>query len=307
MDDLKQSYKTIPCNLCGSDNYTVVYPPRHDLEKDKDLMVKFRSSGDETLIDQVVRCRQCGLVYINPVLDARLVLEGYEQGTDETFVSQNAARERTFAKCLKVIEEHHPQKGRILDVGTAGGAFLRVCQEQGWEVEGCEPNRWLCRWAGEHYGIKIAPGTLFDQDYADGSFDVITLWDVLEHTPEPKRVVAECRRLLKPRGLLVINYPDFGSWIARLMKRKWVFLLSVHLFYFDKKTMARLLADNGFEPKTVRPHFQYLESGYIFSRARAYVGLVADWAQKGVRALRLDKCLVPYWMGQTLVIARKAN
>jgi len=277
------------------------------LEKHKDLVVKYRSSGDETLIDQVVRCRDCGLVYINPVLDAQMILAGYEEGTDETFVSQNAARERTFAKCLKTIEKYCPQKGRILDVGTAGGAFLHVCKERGWDVAGCEPNRWLCQWAGEHYGIPVSPGTLFDQHYAEGSFDVITLWDVLEHTPDPNKVLTECRRLLKPQGLLVINYPDFGSWIARLMNRKWVFLLSVHLFYFDKKSMARILTNNGFESRVVRPHFQYLELGYIFSRARAYIGLLALWAQKGVQTLQLDKYLVPYWMGQTLVVARKED
>lgn len=301
----EKNYNSISCNLCGADDYLVVYEAKYDQEKDEDLAVKFRSSGDETLVDQVVKCNRCGLSYINPVLDSSIVLEGYSEGKDETFVSQNDAREKTFTKCLKVIEEYYPKRGRILDIGTAGGSFLHVCKGYGWEVAGCEPNKWLCQWAKDNYKIDVLPGTVFEQPYQEASFDVVTLWDVLEHTPDPRKVLEECMRLLKDDGLLIINFPDVGSWIAKMMKRKWVFLLSVHLYYFDKKTISQMLSAVGFEIVKIKPHYQFLEIGYIFKRAEAYVGKVASFSQRMVNFFGLGKIMIPYWLGQTLVVARK--
>lgn len=302
---MRENYKPVNCNLCGADDYTVLYEARYEEEKDKDLARKFRSSGDEALIDRVVRCTSCGLAYINPVLDGSVIIEGYRKETDETFVSQNHARERTFAKCLDLIENYCPGRAKVLDIGTAGGAFLQVCKQRGWQIAGCEPNQWLCRWAKDNYGIDVAAGTLFEQSYQSASFDLVTLWDVLEHTPDPNAVLRECSRLLKPGGVLVVNYPDIGSWIARIMNRKWVFLLSVHLFYFDKKTMRCLLEKSGFEVIKIKPHFQFLEAAYIFKRAQAYMGGIATIGRNALERLRLDKALIPYWIGQTLVIAKK--
>lgn len=302
---IAKGYKLIKCAICGSDDFSVVHEARYDAEKDGDLAVKFRSSGDEMLINQVVKCKSCGLQYINPVLNESAIIDGYSQGSDETFVSQNPGREKTFDICLDLVEKHIPGKGKALDIGTAGGAFLYVAKRRGWEVAGCEPNRWLCNWAKENYKIDITPGTIFDLKYPDATFNLVTLWDVLEHTVNPKKVLNEVNRMLKPGGVLVVNYPDIGSWIARLMGRRWLFLLSVHLYYFDPVTIRRILGDTGFGVERVKPHYQYLEFAYIFKRASAIIGPIGTLFQKIISAVGLGKLLIPYWLGQTLVIARK--
>jgi len=300
-------FETVHCPVCGERDYTVIYPPRHDPSRVERVVETFRSSGDETLFDQLVQCRGCGFKFINPRLRRDIILKGYSEGSDSVFVSQNAAREKTFAKCLKIIERYQPGKGRILDVGTAGGTFLAVAKRQGWDVAGCEPNQWLCSWGREHYGLSITPGTISDMNLANHSFDVVTLWDVLEHMPNPREALIECRRVLKPGGLLVVNYPDIGSWIARLMGRKWVFLLSVHLSYFTVETMTRMLKDTGFSVLKRQPHFQTLELDYIFYRMEAYIPVLPGWCRKVFAALGLKTVLVPYWMGQTLVLARASE
>jgi SAM-dependent methyltransferase len=234
------------------------------------------------------------------------VLDAYRAGTDELFVSQARSREDTFGRSLDMIERcRNGIQGRVLDVGTAGGAFLAVAQRRGWEVEGCEPSRWLCDWAAAHYGIAVKPGTLAEQNYPDSSFDVVTLWDVLEHSPDPLQLLVECRRVLKPGGLLILTYPDIGSAIARLMGRSWVFLLSVHLYYFTRATMGRLLARAGFAVEMSRAHFQQLELGYVLHRATPYVGRVATIAAWVGRRCGLEKRPISYWMGQTFAVARK--
>jgi 2-polyprenyl-3-methyl-5-hydroxy-6-metoxy-1,4-benzoquinol methylase len=305
IDQYKALLETVPCNLCGADDYEVIYPPRYEQAKPEEIANTFRSSGDEVLLDQLVACKQCGLMYLNPRLRSDVVLEGYSAGSDEQFISQAAGRERTFVKSLKIIERLRPNRGRLLDVGTAGGSFLAVAKKTGWDVAGCEPNRWLCEWGNHHYGLPIVPGTIFDMALPTASFDVLTLWDVLEHTPDPKATLEECSRVLKAGGLLVVNYPDIQSFIARLMGRRWVFLLSVHLYYFTRKSLARMLEDLGFRVVQTRRHWQTLELGYILFRMQAYLRPVAKAAGWVVKRLGMAHWQIPYWMGQVLVIAEK--
>ncbi len=271
-----------------------------------DLDRTFRSSSSERLTRQLVLCTECGLQYVSPRPKAEAVLSGYADGSDEQFVSQSRGREATFQHCLALIERVWKRApGRLLDIGAAGGAFPYVAAQRGWHVEACEPNRWLCEWARQHYGLSIRPGTVFEQDYAAASFDVVTLWDVLEHTPDPRKEVQETHRLLADDGLLLVNYPDIGSWIARVMGRSWVFLLDVHLYYFTRTTIRRLLEEAGFSVVRVRPHMQQLALGYVLHRAAPYVGAPARLLESAVRALGIGHWQMPYWMGQTLVIARK--
>lgn len=303
----QESLEKIACDLCLRNDYTVVYPHRYGAARYENLKEKFRSSGDETLVDQLVRCGGCGLVYVNPRYKSKLVLEGYTQGEDPMFVSQAKARERTFERCLKILERYwgSAPRGRLLDIGTAAGSFLHVAKKRDWDVHGCELNGWLCEWGKKHYDLSIQQGEIFNLEYPDNFFDVITLWDVLEHTPSPRRVIEKCRQLLRPGGMLVVNYPDIGSWISKAMGRRWVFLLSVHLYYFTRGSMRRLLQECGFQTETFRPHFQQLEIGYVFKRMQATLPHIGKWGAGVVQRLKQEHRMVSYWMGQTLVISRK--
>ena len=155
-------FEDVKCNLCGADDYKILIKSKYEKQRYDDLIDKFRSSGDETLIDQVVQCKKCGLIYINPRLKSEDIVKGYSEGEDENFVSQAKGREITFEKNLKLIEKYYKVKGKILDIGTAGGTFLHVAKKHGWDVYGIEPNKWLCKWGKEKYGIEILPGILFD-------------------------------------------------------------------------------------------------------------------------------------------------
>lgn len=298
----------VPCNICGTIESHVLQPARYDIHSlgETDFTRTFSSSSDERLNHQLVACAACGLQYVNPRLRADVVLDGYTEGADEQFVSQARGRELTFGKCMDVIERVWDRRpGRLLDIGTGGGSFPWVASTRGWQADGCEPNRWLCEWALKNYGLAIRPGTVFHQQYVASSYDVVTMWDVLEHTPDPKTEIRETHRLLKEGGLLVINYPDIGSWIARAMGRSWVFLLDVHLYYFTRTTIRKLLEDSGFDIVKVRPHYQRLALGYVLHRATPYIGAPARMAERLFRRIGIGDVQVPYWMGQTLVIARK--
>jgi 2-polyprenyl-3-methyl-5-hydroxy-6-metoxy-1,4-benzoquinol methylase len=297
----------VVCNLCGADDPDVIYEAQPRQSRSRDLVHTFRASGDELLTDRLVRCRRCGLQYVSPRLRGAVIVEAYALGEDPTYVSQVQARERTFGDALARIETLHPTRGRLLDIGTAAGAFLAAARARGWTVEGCEPNRWMAEWGSRHYGIAIRPGDLFAQTFSPASFDVITLWDVIEHTPDPARVIGQVRQLLRPDGLLVVNYPDIGSSIARLLGRKWPFLSSVHLYYYTRATMTRFLAQHGLEIVEMRPHVQRLELDYLLARGNVVSDLLSKSSRAIARALGLSRRQVPYWLGQTFVAARPAR
>jgi len=301
----RPGYESIRCNLCGAAETHTVYEAQHVDVAGRDLVHTFRASGDELLIDRLVRCRACGLQYVSPRPRASAIVEAYSGGDDPAYVSQVAARERTFGDAVARIEKLLPGRGRILDVGTAAGAFLAAASGRAWQVEGCEPNAWLAEWGSSHYGIPIRTGEIFDQPYAPGSFDVVTLWDVIEHTPDPSRVIRTARELIRPGGLLIVNYPDIGSWIARALGRRWPFLSSVHLYYFTRGTMKGLLERSGFEVVEMRAHFQRLELDYLLSRGAVVSGLLSKSSRAVAKGLGLSGRAVPYWIGQTFVAARR--
>jgi 2-polyprenyl-3-methyl-5-hydroxy-6-metoxy-1,4-benzoquinol methylase len=306
------SFEYVVCNLCGADDTAVV---QEGAPLAGDESVRFRSSGTEISHDRIVRCRRCGLEYVNPRLRSDTILEGYSEGSDETFVSQAGSRERTFRRSLAFLTRSlpaelrarigGPDRPRILDVGTAGGSFLAVARDAGWDVAGVEPNRWLCDWARRHYGLQIDNGALFDQRYAAESFDVVTLWDVLEHVPDPRALLEEVRRVLRPGGVLLVNFPDKGSLAARAMGRRWVFILTVHIYYFTRQTLRRLLDETGFEVVKFRPYVQTLGFGYLTQRMEPYSRLLHRAGRFLPDRLGLGSLEVPYWVGQTLVVSTR--
>ena len=303
----RSRYEHIRCNLCGADETETVYEAQHIEDAARDLVDTYRASGDELLVDRLARCRACGLQYVSPRPMATEILEAYSAGDDHAYVSQMTARERTFVDAVVQIEKLLPGRGRILDVGTAAGAFLCAARRRGWQVEGCEPNQWLARGGSRRYGFPIRTGELFEQSFPPQSFDVVTLWDVIEHTPDPARVIRTANELIKPGGLLIINYPDIGSWLARALGRRWPFLSSVHLYYFTRETMKRLLERHGFEVIMMRPHVQRLELDYVLSRGAMVSAALSKSVRAVARLLGLGRREVPYWIGQTFVAARRGR
>jgi SAM-dependent methyltransferase len=296
--------ETVPCNLCGSNDLETVYDAREDLERDRDLADKFRASGDELLTLPLVRCRACSLLFVNPRYRASDMLEGYAAGDDPVYVSQMDARVRTFAGTVAGITRLRPSRGRILDVGTAAGAFLKAATDAGWEATGIEPNGWLAAWGRDRYGVDIRVGSIDDVHLPSRHYDVVTLWDVIEHTPDPMHVLRRVHELLVPGGLLIVNYPDIGSWIGRVMGRRWPFLSSVHLYYFTRPTIRVALDKAGFDTLAMKPHYQRLKLGYIAERGSVVSEGLSNASVRVVSALGLSGREVPYWLGQTFVAAR---
>ncbi len=299
----------VPCPLCGSRNATVLKPPRYPATfSEQQLAEIYRASSDHTLVGQVLRCEDCTLAYISPRPRPELILAGYSQAEDPQFIRQNELRVRTFSRnlrglCRKLGLKPGPDV-RVLDVGCAGGAFPKAAADLGFSVVGVEPSAWLCAQGRKLYGLDLRPGVLADQDFTPESFDLVTLWDVVEHLADPIEVLEDIHDLLKPGGLLILNYPDYRSIAGRLLGRKWPFWLDVHLLYFTRRTAGELARRAGFEVVRFAPFWQTLQLGYVMQRAGAYFR-VFGWLGKLLRLVGLGRLPLRYNMGQTTLVARK--
>ena len=306
-EDKNTIYDDVKCCICGVDDAVVLYESTNVKSKThQELINEFRSSGDEFLFDRVVRCNRCGLVYVNPRFNGELISLAYSEGSDENFVSQALMREGTFTQCIEMVERY-AKKGHLLDIGTASGSFPFVAKKRGWDVYALEPSKWLCDWAKKNYNIDVRCGVLGDKDYDNHFFDVVTMWDVLEHTLNPKEELIKVNRILKSQGILVINFPNVDSIFAKLFKRKWWFFLSVHLYYFNQKTLGRLLGDCGYELIAVKRHIQSLSLGYLVFRFKKYSEFLYKIMNAVCKKLNLGNLKIPYYAGQTNIIARKVK
>jgi SAM-dependent methyltransferase len=176
--------------------------------------------------------------------------------------------------------------GALLDVGCATGVFLDGMRAEGWRVQGVEPSEHAARYARDRFGLDVYQGSLEAAGFPPASFDVVTLWDVLEHVFSPTATLREIARILKPNGSLVFSVPDLDCVEARVFGRYWAGLdMPRHLNLFTHKVLTRLLAEAGFRV-TARSHFTGRFGVLALSiRFWADERLRPDWLRRGVVGL----------------------
>ena len=306
---LKNFVEEVDCPQCGSRSYTVLRPAQYPENLGRaELLAIYSASSDHALLDSLVECKVCGLVHLNPRIRQDVILESYSSAVDPQFIKQNELRISTFKRSLGYLAQRHglkpDLKTRVLDVGCAGGAFPKAAADAGFSVVGVEPSKWLSEQGRINYGLDIRTGLLGEQNLTAGSFDLITLWDVIEHLTDPAEVIAEIHGLLKPEGLLVVNYPDYGSLARRFLGFKWPFFLSVHLIYFTPPSITLFLQKRGYEVIEIHPFWQTLQLGYVLKRAGSYFRIFGV-AGKCLEAIGLQGIPLRYNIGQSFLVARK--
>ena len=138
--------------------------------------------------------------------------------------------------------------GTLLDVGCGAGFFVREASKAGFSAQGVEFSHEAVDFGMREGGIRITEGDLLDAQFPDSSFDIVTLWHVLEHLPRPVEALKRIRALLKPGGVLVIAVPNFDSVQARVFRGRWYHLeVPRHLYHFTPGSLRRLLDAGGFD------------------------------------------------------------
>jgi 2-polyprenyl-3-methyl-5-hydroxy-6-metoxy-1,4-benzoquinol methylase len=221
------------------------------------LTIKDHSVSNETF--ELYRDETLDLVFTHPQPEENSLPKYYES---DDYISHTDGKRSVFEKAyhfvkgialknkLDLINSLQDSKGKLLDIGSGTGEFLNVAKEDGWEIIGVEPS-------SKAKAIAIKKGVSFIDNtnlLEDQSFDVITMWHVLEHVPNIENQIKELKRLLKPNGTILIAVPNFNSFDAKYYDVFWAaYDVPRHLWHFSKTAIKALFQKQDLELIKVLP------------------------------------------------------
>ena len=249
----------------------------------------------------IVRCIRCDLVRAatrprspHLVYTAEYYASARRKGGYANYVLDARINELTFKRRLRDIERRLGRRGRLLDVGCALGDFLVVARDAGWQAEGVEISSFASKVAASK-GVVTYCGVLEDLRLPANQYDVITLYDTIEHLVDPLRTLREIKRLLASDGIVHIVTPDVGGLQARLLGPLWYhFKPGEHLVYFSSATLRAALESAGFLWAGSADAGSYVTISYVFNRLRYYLPRPFGFLESVGRTLRLGP--VPFYL-----------
>lgn len=291
--------ESVTCNFCGSTQAEVVFTG-HDRLHDTEGMYS------------LLRCVNCGLLYLNPRPKRQEIGEYYPDEyvaykptmLHEWFpLAGRWLRKRAMdRRCRHVLR--FKSCGRLLDVGCATGLFLEQMRHNPqWQLFGLEPHVGAAACASERSAVEVHAGMLEGAHYPDEHFDVVTLWDVFEHLHDPIGALREFNRILASDGLLIVSIPNVHSLEARFFGPYWAgYDIPRHLYGYPVPTLRRTLDRAGFEVADVTcfegGYFIFALSLWQLVRARVPNRLVRGLCH---RILFLQGMRVLFWPWTRLV------
>lgn len=241
-------------------------------EENQYLLVKDYSVSKETF--SLLYNKEYDLLktYPTPSLD---VLGKYYESED--YISHTDSKRTLFEKLyhfvkvraikskVALITKENSSKGNLLDIGAGTGDFLTEAKNQGWTTLGYEPNA-SAKTLAENKGVVFTDDIFV---LPNASFDVITMWHVLEHVPNLEEYIANLKRLLKPGGTIIIAVPNYKSFDAHYYGRFWAaYDVPRHLWHFSKKSIQRLFSDHDLKLFHVKP--MWFDSFYVSMLSEKY-------------------------------------
>jgi SAM-dependent methyltransferase len=287
----------VNCNLCGHDEPRVRFPTTLPEDTPPQHVEAFRcTSPGYGRHHTIVQCQHCGLLYTNPRFAGGEILDSYVAVEDPLYLEERDGRVLTFERHLRPLEKIKAPPGKLVDVGAYTGVFVEIAAQHGWEACGVEPGHWAVEQARER-GLRMIEGTLASGDLGEGSLDVVTMWDVIEHVTDPLSEMRQAQRLLKTGGLLVVHTMDIDSLFARLMSNRWPWLMEMHIYYFSRRTLKAMLEKAGFTVVRIEPQGRYLRLGYFATRVGGFSPLLGRLLGRVFRLLHVDELPVPLNFG----------
>ena len=299
------AYVGVNCPLCGADDYHVRFEDRLggvSVDPQRHYTSTSSAYGEH---GRIVECRSCDLVYMNPRPHHQSVQDNYSAVEDTRYLDEEQGRVETFTESLEHVAEFMPS-GRMLDVGCHVGTFLTIAEQHGFDVAGVEPSTWASEIARGRINGSVHRGAVEDAPLPEGGYDVITLWDVIEHLPDPALDLRSIHASLRPGGIFAVSTMDVDSLFARVLGRRWPWYMQMHLVYFSRATLCEMLRREGFQIVDVRLHTRRVRLSYLASRLDAYAPPVARALVAGLKRVGLDERTVGIKLGDIFtVIARK--
>ncbi len=255
---------------------------------------------------RALRCAACGHGSLEEPPKAEVLSESYEDAADPVSLREEAGQVETARRTLASVEQF-VQPGRVVDLGCWTGSFLVGARERGWDTVGIEPSNWGSNRARAR-GLDVRTVEWANHGLAPGTFRLVAMSDVLEHLLDPGTALDEIARMLEPGGALMLTVPDAGSRLARILGRRWWSVLPMHVQYFTRDSLRRLLEAHGYEVLLVRTHAKVFSARYYAERLAGYSSLLERLVLGALRlSKQTERLVAPDFRDRMLVVARPLN
>ena len=238
----------------------------------------------------VVECLDCGLRALNP-MPSLGDMEEINEETVHPFFSATLEDEESyrlyFARKLDDLRKYAPS-GRLLDVGCGAGFFLDAARGRGYQVAGVDLSPVPAAYCRDTLGLDVTVGSLYAYKAPTGAFDVVTIFQTIEHDPHTAELCAELYRIMAPGGMLMVTTPAADGFVARAMGKRWFGYRNVeHVTFFSRRSLRCALEQAGFEIVFVDiEHGKRLTAKYVLNRLINYYYDHKTFIRTGLSLLR---------------------
>lgn len=222
---------------------------------------------------KIIGCRNCGLKFLYPIPSKESLLKIYEKdyfdSWGKNYESLKRLKELSYESIFREVERFIVP-GCFLDVGCAFGYSFEVAIRRGWNPYGVEISPEAYMVVEERFPLKVILGDFSQVELRNNFFDLVVMFDFLEHTYNLMDAMVKAYNILKPEGILAIVTPDIDSFTAKLMRRNWIHIKLEHTFYFSTKTLKLLFIKTGFNPIIFKNFWKAINFSYLKSQIKKY-------------------------------------
>jgi len=272
-------YRNCPC--CRHDDFEVVFESNM---KAYDFNVLYNYKMEEPdLLEEAegylvpgkewgrhVRCSNCGLVYMNPIEAVRRTNEYYSSSRNNHASTIRNSYLRTAESQVHLIQRYS-QGTRLLDIGCAQGFFLFCACKAGYTAKGVEVSQDAAEYARSEFGLDVVTKPFEELEFPQDHFDIVTLWQTLEHLPYPLMTLNEVHRILKPGGLVVVSTPNIEALPARVLGKRWWDVKRLHVNQFSTTTLVDILARGGFRDMSAASYRGFVSLSILLTMLLKYL------------------------------------
>jgi len=262
-------YRNCPC--CGQDDFEVLFESNVKADDfQKSVKTVYMIPGGRW--GRHVRCRNCKFIYVNPIDKASEINKAYSQrkSTDASIIRESRLR---ASKSQIGLVKRYKNGTYLLDIGCGEGFFLFNASNAGYITKGIELSQDAVEYAKREFGLDVEAKPFEELRFPEGYFDVVTLWQVLEHVPYPLVILEEVHKILKPEGMLVASTPNIEGIPAKILGKRWWSIRRLHINQFTIKTLTTVLKNTGFKNISSVSYKEYISLLMLFLPVLKYLKL----------------------------------
>lgn len=194
----------------------------------------------------VYKCLNCRFVFSDKSYLKNEIHEVYSDKYYDNLKNFSQITDQRYAQILNYLSKYN-KNNRLLDFGCGTGQFLLAARKKGWDVSGVEVSGDICRWSKDNFNLDMKCGDFLEMDLKDGYFDVVTMFESLEHIDQAGLYLNKVNSILRMGGVLFLTTPNFASLSRRILGKRWNVFCKEHLSYFSPAVLKGLLENNGFK------------------------------------------------------------